>query len=221
MTTESPHKPYVQVAQHQVGAATPSLRVPWVAQWSDEVGDDPVQPFQIGPDVAIRYTDETPDDRVLGVLWMRTRVDRGGYPQFAQLNVYRQREAMIHQLCQVCGLPAGDSWLIAPVEHVRSGPIQTAMPPTCEACVSVARRQCPMLDKNRQRSVRSPHPAGEGTLLKVRNYRLFAVYGDVVEFVGGKIVHRKGEFRLSDPRSKTNILGRQLVAEIYDYRRKR
>lgn len=183
--------------------------VPWVVEWTGEVRNDPIQSRPVSGGVEVRYPDERPSDRVLGVLWLRTETDRTGDPQFAKLNVVRQRDAILFELCQVCGQPARGSWLIPPSEKVKSGPIRTATPPTCEVCVPIARRLCPQLQ------------ASQGVLLQVRHYRPWGVWGDIVELRGSRMSHGQTEVPLLDQRSQRNMLGRQLVAEIFDYRKAR
>jgi hypothetical protein len=187
------------------------MRVPWVAQWTDELGKDPIQRWQYGTSTGIAYADEKPEDRELGVLWMRTDTSRGGTPQFAQLNVWRQRRCMIDGLCQVCGQSAEGSWLIPRVEGRPNGrPMTIATPPTCAPCIEEARKVCPHLRAH-----------GQGTRLLVRNYRPLAVFGDLVTMLNSKVIHTKGELLLSDPDVKTRVLGRQLTVELWDYRRLR
>lgn len=199
MTTTA--EPYV--AHHR------GLRVPWVAQWSGELRYDPVQPYLDDEGrLAIRYADETPQDRDCGALWLRTGVDRSGEPQFAKLNAQRQREAMLHGLCQVCGLPAQGSWYIPPPERRPNGrPHTTSTPPTCAACLEQAKTVCPHLRKY------------GGTRLRVANYRLWAIWGDIVTLRGMRPTKHQGEVQIDDDIAKRAVIGRQLTVELWDYRR--
>lgn len=184
------------------------LRVPWIAQWTGEVLNTPLRKWEHGSDFGLQYADETPFDRELGALWMRTLTNRSGEPQFAQINVVRQREAMLNGLCQVCGLPTRGSWLTHEPEPRPNGrPFTTSIPPTCHDCIKIARTICPHLSKRESRR------------LLVRNYRPFAVYGDVLNRVGNKVIHTKGEIRLADTDKLHRVMGRQLTVELYDYRR--
>lgn len=183
------------------------LQVPWVTRWTSEVRD---APFRVIPGEGIRYADETPEDRQLGVLWLRQGVSPGlGEPQWKQVHTYRQRDAMTGPCCQVCGrlIEGRVTWLTpawALKLETQRGRIKTSTPPTCEDCIETARRLCPHLHTH------------ESVVLDVRGYRQWAAFGDIA--VPG--AHGQGEIPLLDDRIKY-VLGRQMVVEIYDFRKRR
>ena len=93
-------------------ALTRAGLVPYIASWS---GERCTRAPLIAKGTGIAYERERPGDRdARGVLWMRyTRVPGVGTPQFTKVHPYRQRRAMRHLLCQVCGGPADrDAWLV-------------------------------------------------------------------------------------------------------------
>lgn len=103
----------------------------------------------------IAYERERPGDRdANGVLWMRhTRAPGVGTPEYRWVHPHRQRRAMRHLLCQVCGAPAdrderGILWLLAQAEKPWSGAEMTAQPPVCLRCAVPAGRACPHLRRH-------------------------------------------------------------------------
>ncbi|MFF5655139.1 hypothetical protein [[Kitasatospora] papulosa] len=82
------------------------LRVPFIAMWSHETA---LRPQVIRASYrgvwGIGYTDKLEvADRRHGALWVRRAVARGkGTPALAGVHPLRQRQAMAHLLCQVCG----------------------------------------------------------------------------------------------------------------------
>ncbi|MCX5562698.1 hypothetical protein [Streptomyces sp. NBC_00038] len=127
--------------------------VPFIATWSAE---NTLAPPTIVSRLAggIGYVGEVPDDRDRGVLWRRSIDLRGrGRPLYGDVHPGRQRLAMRHELCQVCGEPAnfdprGTLWLL---EDRRTdypawpNDLMTTHPPICRPCVRIARAQCPHL----------------------------------------------------------------------------
>ncbi|GHH54828.1 hypothetical protein GCM10018773_58420 [Streptomyces candidus] len=138
------------------------LHVPFIAPWSRE------KPL---PYTVIRrrgrrgeglgFADElSTADRRDAVLWMRYAVVRGaGKPDLAGVHPLRQRQAMSHMLCQVCGKstyddPAYERWgerhlvLMRAVDGrlINEGE-RTATPPVCEPCAVESVRACPHLRK--------------------------------------------------------------------------
>ncbi|WP_406202548.1 hypothetical protein OG331_31660 [Streptomyces sp. NBC_01017] len=124
--------------------------VPFIATWSAEKNI-------VAPRVVSRltggigYVGEVPDDRDRGVLWGRALDMRGrGRPLYADVHPGRQRFAMRHELCQVCGKPAnfdprGTLWLLEDRRGDYPGwpnDLMTTHPPICRACVPTARAQC-------------------------------------------------------------------------------
>lgn len=155
------------------------LQVPWVTRWTDEV------PSNIKPDVIlkdgepiIQYADGVEFRDEHGVLWQREGIRRGGEPQFAQVSAFRQRAAMRHRRCQVCGERISDRpirWLMDPrqLTHLRDGTALTFSPPTCSTCVDVALNACPHL-RNSDRLI-----------LSVLEYKVWGVWGDMVRLAPG------------------------------------
>jgi hypothetical protein len=133
------------------------LRVPFIAPWS---GEEPrpgtvVLRRGIGGE-GIGYADEFSQvDRRNDVLWVRMPAVRGiGQPKLAGVHGLRQRQAMAHLLCQVCGettLGRPDERHLFLVRAPHGEPLsegeKTASPPVHEACADEAARDCPHLRK--------------------------------------------------------------------------
>ncbi|MFE9810727.1 hypothetical protein [Streptomyces sp. NPDC005548] len=149
--------------------------VPYIAAWSGE------QPHRrqvvYGPRGGLAFADETIEDRDQhGVLWNGRAMRRGaGRPAYGDVHPARQRVAMEHLLCQVCGHAAhrdarGVLWLIEDARGEWDGwpeGLLTTHPPVCLPCAGMAVRMC-------------PHLAGGGTLaVRVRSSDACAVYGRV------------------------------------------
>ncbi|MGW0702993.1 hypothetical protein ACWD0A_27505 [Streptomyces sp. NPDC002867] len=132
------------------------LRVPWIAPWTRE------QPLvaAIVPGIGSRgrgigYADEDDrTDRRNGALWVRVPSARGiGGPQLASVHALRQRQAMHHMLCQVCGRPARqpDGRHLFLMRDKAARPIaegeKTAVPPIHRDCAIEAAQDCPHLRK--------------------------------------------------------------------------
>ncbi|GGP46416.1 hypothetical protein [Saccharothrix coeruleofusca] len=149
------------------------LPVPYVTAWSaEEVDSSAVVLLPDGQ--GIGYRDETPLDRdERGVLLKRTPdAPNRGKPEFGVVHAARQRHAMSHLLCQVCGNPAdtdegGTLWLLQDHRADWSGwPVGMACtePPVCEECTALAARSCPALRRGH-------------VLLRVRSAPLVGVRG--------------------------------------------
>lgn len=134
------------------------LPVPWVARWSTErptAAADFVRETLLAPDgslsLRLRYADQRPGDRDrFGVLWYRAASQTIGEPEFAQVHPHRQRDAMDHPRCQVCGrrLRIEDAvWMLAgkEIDSEGTGAAMTGQPPLCEPCVEVSVTYCPHL----------------------------------------------------------------------------
>ncbi|WP_409117869.1 hypothetical protein [Streptomyces acidiscabies] len=131
--------------------------VPWVAPWSHEYTLPGRFVRQVNEDAEERlgYADEHPSDRRDGVLWVRMSVARGrGTPDFAGLHPLRQRQAMTHLLCQVCGTTtigtrADERHLFVLVARGTNSPVREGerviVPPVHETCALQAVEQCPHL----------------------------------------------------------------------------
>lgn len=145
MTARTPYEEYWE-----------GVRVPWITPWTGE-GASRVGPLapRIGKRFAgLGYQDEKRVDRHRdGVLWVRAdRNPRAGRPNFMRVHPLRQRRAMDHMLCQVCGLTVwGTREDERAVFLVQSGgrPIAegevTSSPPVHEACALQAIDLCPHL----------------------------------------------------------------------------
>jgi hypothetical protein len=134
------------------------LPVPYAVAWSGEVstvgGALTVRPDGSG----LAYRDETPQDRDRnGMLWARIVHAPGtGRPDYRAMHIHRQRQAMLHKLCQVCGGPADRTsrgWLFLladtnPAPARRADWLEgsvTTKPPICLPCAELAIRHCPHL----------------------------------------------------------------------------
>lgn len=185
--------------------------VPWVAQWTGELPTDSFIVAGEGPMSMVLYPDRRPGDWFMGVLWWRQGIGRAGEPQFAQLNTYRQRAALLRRRCQVCGrsLPKEgplSHWLMGrgQIELVE-GVALTTNPPTCEECVPVALRMCPHL------------MSGDVQLLRVRAYEPWGVQGEAAARVNGEI-RRTHTVRMPfGHRGISTVVAKQLVVALTDF----
>ncbi|MER0244340.1 hypothetical protein AAHZ94_20520 [Streptomyces sp. HSW2009] len=137
------------------------LPVPFIAPWSVErpPSYDVIETYGPEGSRGIGYADELPLDRRRGVLWMRRGVKRGaGTPDLASVHPLRQRQAMSHLLCQVCGKSTFDAdytrWgkrHLVIARDVSGRPIEegelTGSPPVCRPCAIESVRGCPHLRK--------------------------------------------------------------------------
>ncbi|MFE1768220.1 hypothetical protein ACFW81_28905 [Streptomyces angustmyceticus] len=134
------------------------LRVPFIAPWSGEkaLPVEIVRRHGIMGEQGIGYPDEDSRfDRRHGNLWVRMPAVRGvGRPNLGGVHSLRQRQAMSHMLCLVCGestfgrdderhlflmrAPAG--------QPIAEGEV-TPVPPVHESCAIESRRDCPHLRK--------------------------------------------------------------------------
>ncbi|MGI5504704.1 hypothetical protein [Lentzea sp. CA-135723] len=133
----------------------PGVIAPYVTAWSAEQ-DLPCTLVERA-DHSIGFATELLSDRDRhGVLWQQTALrHRVGRPEFARVHPLRQRRAMELLLCQVCGGPAdvnddGVLWLQR--DHRGDWPkwpngMASVEPPVCLACVPVAMRMCPALQR--------------------------------------------------------------------------
>lgn len=135
--------------------SAPALPVPFIAAWSGE--QTIKRRITWGPD-GIAYADEEPGDRDQhGVLWNgRAQAHGAGRPRYGEVHPARQRDAMEHLLCQVCGAPAdqdehGTLWLLEDSRADWSGWPEDALtthPPVCAPCARQAAGLCPHLRGN-------------------------------------------------------------------------
>ncbi|MER7851440.1 hypothetical protein ABTZ98_02630 [Streptomyces bacillaris] len=135
------------------------LRVPFIAPWSAEhilPGEVVVRTGRGGR--GIGYADELSHaDRRRGILWARQSLARGrGEPNLPGMHPLRQRQAVTHMLCQVCGSSTfnadferwGERHLY--VARATGGrPIgegeRTVMAPVCLPCATESIGACPHL----------------------------------------------------------------------------
>ncbi|MGW7007300.1 hypothetical protein ACWGCW_31975 [Streptomyces sp. NPDC054933] len=133
------------------------LTVPYITRWTYE--------RQIVPDLVVRtsrkgrwltYADGDLYDRDHGgALWVRQAVAPGkGSADFSTVHSLRQRRAVSHLLCQVCGMSTleEDCERQLYLLHAADGrPIQdgelTSAPPVCTTCALEAVEVCPALRK--------------------------------------------------------------------------
>lgn len=99
----------------------------------------------------LSYTDPAASDWAMGVLWARQKTHRHGKPQYDELHTLRQRECMLHRLCQVCAGPAVNpatgllTWVFHKEVHSAAG--RLSKPPTCPQCIPEVRAACPRLQQ--------------------------------------------------------------------------
>lgn len=148
--------------------------VPWVARWSNEGNQTPIRiGRRTDGRIEASYEDgvEIRDDN--GILWHREGLTRSGTPEFGEVSVYRQRAAMRHRLCQVCGTKIEGRvirWLLHPDQIVqRDGKTLTSSPPTCDSCVNLSIVECPAMKRERM-------------IARVLEYQLWGVYGTATRF---------------------------------------
>jgi len=133
------------------------MPVPWVTPWSHEQTLPVRFARQVNEDAEERlaYANEHPADRHSGVLWVRMSLARGrGRPDFAGLHPLRQRAAMEHMLCQVCGTTtvstrADERHLFVFADRGNRSPVQegetVTVPPVHESCALQSVERCPHL----------------------------------------------------------------------------
>lgn len=155
--------------------------VPWVTRWSHERSADRLNyGVQVTRDGSFRlgYKDGKDVRDGTGMLWQREGIARGGEPEWAAVNTYRQRSSMRRCQCQVCGKKIDERpirWLMPPdgIEQVDEDTFITMQPPTCSECIPLALDLCPNLKKYGYQ------------ILKVIDYDQWGVYGDVVTMTEG------------------------------------
>ncbi|MFJ1838014.1 hypothetical protein ACIOJ9_29605 [Streptomyces sp. NPDC088175] len=138
------------------------LHVPFITPWTHEnwLRTPVVRRIGHGGE-GLGYADEhSTADRRHGDLWIRYSIAPGrGQPSLAGVHPLRQRQAMSHMLCQVCGMSTyedesferwGERHLF--IRRSRDGqPITegevTMTPPVCLPCAQESVRNCPHLRK--------------------------------------------------------------------------
>jgi hypothetical protein len=123
--------------------------VPYITPWTGETVIRAPLTVRHG---RLAYEDEGPYDRHDDVLWVRVHYARGiGQPKWPRVHAFRQRQAVITELCMICGHPAHQrGGRLLYVLAARDGrPIEegetTAVPPVHPACARQAVRLCPHL----------------------------------------------------------------------------
>ncbi|MFF8618237.1 hypothetical protein [Streptomyces sp. NPDC015350] len=156
------------------------LHVPFVTPWTHEKWLRAPVVRRIGRGgEGLGYADENSTvDRRHGNLWIRYSLARGrGAPDLADVHPLRQRQAMAHMLCQVCGRSTygkdyerwGERHLV--IVRSRDGrPVAegeiTMSPPVCVPCAQESVRDCPHLRKGYAAAlVKHFQPWGIGGLL--------------------------------------------------------
>ncbi|MGW1752374.1 hypothetical protein ACWCRD_43630 [Streptomyces sp. NPDC002092] len=163
----------------------------------------------------VAYGDEMPADRdAQGVLWARqAHAPDEGMPLFGKIHSVRQRHAMLHLLCQICGQEPDENtdgvlWLLPTVpgqlpEDDGSG-ITTTYPPVCRSCARLAIRQCPPL--------RRAH-----AMLRVRDVQVHGVSGAVFTLTGSSAAfHQAVDCSYDSPALATVVAVQQLL-RLTDY----
>ncbi|MGW3627810.1 hypothetical protein [Streptomyces sp. NPDC000880] len=145
------------------------LRVPFIAPWSSEQACTGAIVLRRGAGgQGIGYVDEySRADRRNETLWVRVPATRGiGRPLLAGVHALRQRQAMSHMLCQVCGettFGRSDGRHLFLVRAANGQPIaegeKTTTPPVHESCAAEAVRDCPHLRKGHTASLVEFAPA--------------------------------------------------------------
>ncbi|QKW06912.1 hypothetical protein HUT18_11435 [Streptomyces sp. NA04227] len=132
------------------------IHVPYITQWSSEQGDSGRLTARLGPaGERIEYAQEHQADRREGALWVRSRIGRGrGAPDFVRVHPMRQRQAILNDLCQVCGnyvplIPDEEArlYVVGGYTPVTDGERSTS-PPTHPECALEAIGACPKLSRH-------------------------------------------------------------------------
>lgn len=189
------------------------LPVPYAAAWTGETAS--ARGLTIRPGgTGLGYRDEIPADRDShGVLWARTRHAPGtGRPNYRALHPLRQRHALRHLRCQICGGPASRTsrgWLFLlpragraePSAHWPEGALCTK-PPVCLPCLTLAVRHCPHLT--------------DALAVRSRKPRVWGVFGGfVTPTASGRLAASPSDAHLPYGHPDAGwFLASQLVAEL-------
>lgn len=197
--------------------------VPWITRWTSEVRSPRLKPWMSDDGFRLGYEDETPEDRIEGVLWQREGDSPGqGEPMWKDVHSHRQRRCQVEGRCQVCGeaIEGVIPWVIPHRQYVMriSNSLTTDVAPTCNTCIDLALKVCPALN---ERSL----------IYDVRQYRPFALFGDLVESSIGPVTtplrlpeysqvrHFQGEKRINGYLG--NMMARQMIVQLSDFRKRR
>lgn len=135
--------------------------IPFVIAYANELVQDPIG-FELHEGrLRLAYRPSREDDWIGSVLRARVLDLRPqpairGPERMKTLNTLRQWQCMDNLWCQVCGGLAIDPgtglvpWLLTRtvVEWTGLDSARTNAPPTCHACIDVARKECPMLQES-------------------------------------------------------------------------
>lgn len=184
--------------------------VPWIARWTHEVIKEIPGVNSDGKKIYLTFADGKDDRDKYGFLWQREGILRGGEPQFAQVSTYRQRAAMRHRLCQVCGtkIPEGRiRWMFGPgqLQQMGDGTYATLSAPTCDSCVDFAATNC-------------PHLKSQGhEIALVDEYTVWGVYGNVLTVRADQSVDIQGQTAIpygADLPPHMAVYAQQLVVRL-------
>lgn len=191
--------------------------VPWIARWTSELrlpGPQLVPHADDDGRVRLAFADETPHDRVNGLLFHREGDSPGvGEPMWADVHSHRQNQAQREGRCQVCGIVIEGPipWILPHGQLAdRVGrSIITDVAPTCTACIPIASKHCPHLRHQPFRQI------------EVRGFRVHGYFGDIVDRAGtlGHVRHYQADRRLSGYLG--NLMVRQTIVELWDHRLRR
>ncbi|HEY1280488.1 MAG TPA: hypothetical protein VGF22_12510, partial [Acidimicrobiales bacterium] len=148
-----------------------------------------------------------------GVLWLRSRVQRGvGEPEFARVHPLRQRRAMHQLLCNVCAQPAdrtdeGVLWLLRDYRNDWPGwpeNMAASEPPVCVPCAWRASRMCPAMRRG-------------AVAIRVRRYPIAGVQGGIFRSTGTPWPKRVdyGDVPYGDPACRW-VQADKLIRELGD-----
>jgi hypothetical protein len=201
-------------ASHSRPLGTFPLRgvVPYITAWSSEKQQPAALVSHHGH---LSYADEHPFDRdSFGILWRRVSMSPGvGKPEYGKVHSLRQRRAMLHLLCQVCGGPADETregvlWLMGRAEYERDpwpAPIESPHPPVCSNCAVQAIQLC-------------PHLRGHYVAVRAASFWLSGVYGAryMPTVVGPRAIDT--ESYAIDSTEIAWVQASQLIMQLVDYR---
>lgn len=154
----------------------------------------------------LSYTDPTPSDWDLAVLWARQKTHRRGEVLYTEMHTRRQKECMLGRLCQICQGPATGSggrltWVFHEELPAASG--RLSKPPVCRACLPDAVGGCPYLR-------RQAHIYTSG------DYELWGVKGITISPTSGATGQQ--DVPLNDPRTLEFTLALTLIVHVQDMR---
>lgn len=196
--------------------------VPWITRWTSEVQKPQMRTYMSAQGLRLSFVDETPDDRLDGILWAREGNTPGqGRPMWRDVHSHRQRRCQVEGRCQVCGtlIEAPIPWIIPTALATRANAtIITDVAPTCQSCLQTAPTTCPHLSTTAY------------SIYDVTDYRLYAVFGDVVDTAAPPVNppqrpaanppvrHYQADRRLNG--FLGNMMARQMIVQLWNYRKR-